>query len=120
MIRDVNGLFHAPASHLVLCDATPDYRDPRDRRGLVFRLTPATSGSTSKATVFTMNLLPVAHRPRRRCSSRLRPVLGRFWIRQRQMEVADPYYRDGDRVRRDKVQELLDNSPYFKKAKHLA
>ena len=32
------------------------------------------------------------------------------------MEVADPYYRDGDKTRRDKVQELLDNSPYIKKA----
>jgi succinate dehydrogenase/fumarate reductase flavoprotein subunit len=32
------------------------------------------------------------------------------------MEVADPYYRDGASVRRDKVQELLDRSPYIKKA----
>ncbi len=36
------------------------------------------------------------------------------------MEVADPYYRDGDKVRKDKVQELLDNSPYIKKANTLA
>ena len=36
------------------------------------------------------------------------------------MEVADPYYRDGDKVRTDKVQELLDNSPYIKKANTLA
>jgi succinate dehydrogenase/fumarate reductase flavoprotein subunit len=35
------------------------------------------------------------------------------------MEVADPYYRDGDKVRRDKVQELLDNSPYIGKADSL-
>ena len=35
------------------------------------------------------------------------------------MEVADPYYRDGDSVHRDKVQELLDNSPYIKKANTL-
>ena len=35
------------------------------------------------------------------------------------MEVADPYYRDGDRVRRDKVQELLDTSPHIKKANAL-
>jgi succinate dehydrogenase/fumarate reductase flavoprotein subunit len=32
------------------------------------------------------------------------------------MEVADPYYRDGATVRRDRVQELLDTSPYIKKA----
>src|ERR1051325_6594306 len=36
------------------------------------------------------------------------------------MEVADPYYRDGDKVRRDKVQKLLDNSPFIKKANTLA
>jgi len=36
------------------------------------------------------------------------------------MEVADPYYRDGDKTRKDKVQELLDNSPYIKKANTLA
>jgi succinate dehydrogenase/fumarate reductase flavoprotein subunit len=36
------------------------------------------------------------------------------------MEVADPYYRDGDKVVRPKVQELLDNSPYIRKAGTLA
>jgi succinate dehydrogenase/fumarate reductase flavoprotein subunit len=35
------------------------------------------------------------------------------------MEVADPYYRDGDKVRRDRVQELLDTSPFIKKASTL-
>jgi predicted oxidoreductase len=35
------------------------------------------------------------------------------------MEVADPYYRDGATVRRDRVQELLDTSPYIKKANTL-
>jgi succinate dehydrogenase/fumarate reductase flavoprotein subunit len=35
------------------------------------------------------------------------------------MEVADPYYRDGATVRRDRIQELLDTSPYIKKADRL-
>lgn len=35
------------------------------------------------------------------------------------MEVADPYYRCGDRILRDKVKELLDNSPYIRKAHSL-
>jgi len=35
------------------------------------------------------------------------------------MGVADPYYREGGRDRRDKVQELLDHSPYIKKANAL-
>jgi predicted oxidoreductase len=32
------------------------------------------------------------------------------------MEIADPYYRDGDKVVRAKVVELLDNSPFIRKA----
>src|SRR5258708_12428176 len=32
------------------------------------------------------------------------------------MEIADPYYRDGDQVVRAKVEELLDNSPFIRKA----
>jgi hypothetical protein len=36
------------------------------------------------------------------------------------MEVADPYYRDGDKVVRDRVVELLNNSPFIRKADTLA
>jgi predicted oxidoreductase len=36
------------------------------------------------------------------------------------MEVADPYYRDGDKVNRAKVEELLQNSPYVHTAGTLA
>jgi predicted oxidoreductase len=36
------------------------------------------------------------------------------------MEIADPYYRDGDNVVRAKVVELLDNSPFIRKAETLA
>jgi hypothetical protein len=36
------------------------------------------------------------------------------------MEVADPYYRDGDKVFRAKVVELLNNSPFIRKADMLA
>jgi succinate dehydrogenase/fumarate reductase flavoprotein subunit len=35
------------------------------------------------------------------------------------IDVADPYYRRGDVIDRLKVQELLDNSPYIKKATSL-
>ena len=36
------------------------------------------------------------------------------------MEIADPYYRDGDKVVRAKVVELLDTSPFIRKADTLA
>jgi hypothetical protein len=33
-----------------------------------------------------------------------------------QMQVADPYYRDGDTIRRDRIAELLERSPYIRRA----
>ena len=36
------------------------------------------------------------------------------------MEIADPYYRNGDKVAREKVMELLDNSLFIRKADTLA
>jgi succinate dehydrogenase/fumarate reductase flavoprotein subunit len=36
------------------------------------------------------------------------------------LEIADPYYRDGDKVVRAKVEELLANSPFIKQADTLA
>jgi succinate dehydrogenase/fumarate reductase flavoprotein subunit len=35
------------------------------------------------------------------------------------LEVADPYYRSGSQIKRDKIQELLDQSPYIRKAQSL-
>ena len=101
--------------------ATPDYRDPQGRRGLVFRLTPGyiwfnqqgrrfhdesrTGGATATPALLRQN-------PPHAWAILDTPMTAR-------MEVADPYYRDGDKVRRDKVQELLDNSPYIRKADSL-
>jgi len=42
------------------------------------------------------------------------------WAMTATMEIADPYYRDGDKVARAKVLELLDNSPFVCKADTLA
>ena len=35
------------------------------------------------------------------------------------LEIADPYYRLGDKIDREKVEELLENSPFIKKANTL-
>jgi predicted oxidoreductase len=32
------------------------------------------------------------------------------------MEIADPYYRDGDKVARQKIEQLLEESPFIRKA----
>jgi flavocytochrome c len=102
--------------------ATPDYRDPAQRRGLVFRLVPgyiwvnqqgrrfhneAMSGGNSASPAL------LAQNPRHAWAIMDTPMTAT-------MEVADPYYRDGDKVVRAKVVELLDNSPFIRKADTLA
>ena len=101
--------------------ATPDYRDPQGRRGLVFRLTPGYIWFNQQGRRF--------HDESRTGGATATPALLRqnpphAWAildapMTAKMEVADPYYRDGDKVRRDKVKELLDNSPYIRKADSL-
>jgi predicted oxidoreductase len=102
--------------------ATPDYRDPAQRRGLVFRLVPgyiwvnqqgrrfhneAMSGGNSASPAL------LAQNPRHAWAIMDTPMTAT-------MEVADPYYRDGDKVVRAKVEELLNNSPFIRKADSLA
>ncbi len=102
--------------------ATPDYRDPRGRRGLVFRHTPGYIWVNQQGRRF--------HDESRTGGASATPALlaqdpPHAWAildtpMTSAMEVADPYYRDGDKIRRDKVQELLDNSPYIRKADTLS
>ena len=102
--------------------ATPDYRDPRQRRGLAFRQAPgyiwvnqqgkrfhneARSGGNSASPAL------LAQNPRHAWAIVDTPMVAK-------LEIADPYYRDGDKVSRKKVQELLDDSPFIRKADTLA
>jgi flavocytochrome c len=102
--------------------ATPDYRDPAQRRGLVFRLVPgniwvnqqgrrfhneARSGGNSASPAL------MAQNPRHAWAIMDTPMTAT-------MEIADPYYRQGDKVVREKVVELLNNSPFIRKAETLA
>ena len=98
--------------------ATPDYRDPNQRRGLVFRQAPgyiwvnqqgcrfhneALSGGNSASPAL------LAQTPRHAWAILDRPMTATI-------EIADPYYRNGAEVDRDKVEELLENSPFIKTA----
>lgn len=121
MIREVDGYFTHMDHIWFYVYATPDYRDPKGRRGLVFRLTPGyiwfnqqghrfhnesvTGGASATPALLRQN-------PPHAWAILDTPMTAK-------MEVADPYYRKGDEVRREKVQELLDNSPYIKKANTL-
>jgi flavocytochrome c len=122
LIRELGGYFTHMGHIWFYVYATPDYRDPAGRRGLVFRLTPGYVWVNQQGRRF--------HDESRTGGASATPALlaqnpPHAWAildtpMTAKMEVADPYYRDGDKVRRDKVRELLDNSPYIKKAESLA
>ena len=121
MIKELGGYFTHMDHIWFYVYATPDYRDPQQRRGLVFRLTPGyiwfnqqgkrfhneslTGGASATPALLTQN-------PPHAWAILDTPMTAK-------MEVADPYYRDGDKVRKDKVQELLNHSPYIRKADSL-
>jgi flavocytochrome c len=98
--------------------ATPDYRDPRQRRGLVFRMVPGYIWFNQQGRRFHNESLTggasaspalLAQNPPHAWAIADAPMLSKI-------DVADPYYRRGEVIDRAKVQELLDNSPYIKKA----
>ncbi len=124
-----HGLLRQAGGHFTHMDhvwfyayATPDYRDPAERRGLVCRQMPgyiwvnqqgrrfhneAMSGGNSASPAL------LAQTPRHSWAIVDTPM-------KAGLEIADPYYRDGDKVNRAKVEELLENSPFIKKADTLA
>lgn len=121
MIRELDGYFTHMDHIWFYVYATPDYRDPKGRRGLVFRLTPGYVWVNQQGKRFHNESLTggasatpalLAQNPPHAWAILDTPMTAK-------MEVADPYYRDGDKVRRDKVQELLDNSPYIRKTNSL-
>jgi predicted oxidoreductase len=118
MIQELGGYFTHMEHIWFYVYATPDYRDPQQRRGLVFRMTPGyiwfnqqgrrfhnesvTGGASATPALLAQN-------PPHAWALADTPMLAK-------VDVADPYYRRGDVIDRAKVQELLDNSPYIKKA----
>ena len=102
--------------------ATPDYRDPAQRRGLVFRLVPGNIWINQQGRRFhnesrsggnSASPALMAQNPRHAWAIMDTPMTST-------MEIADPYYRQGDKVDRAKVVELLNSSPFIRKADTLA
>jgi predicted oxidoreductase len=95
--------------------ATPDYRDPEQRRGLVFRRAPGYIWVNQQGRRF--------HNEARSGGKSASPALlaqtpRHAWavfdaIMSAGLEIADPNYRDGDRIDRDRVEELLADSPFI-------
>jgi predicted oxidoreductase len=102
--------------------ATPDYRDPTQRRGLVFRLVPGYIWVNQQGRRFHNEAMSGGNSA---SPALMRQTPRHAWAimdtpMNATMEVADPYYRDGDKIVRAKVEELLENSPYIRKADTLA
>ncbi|MCZ6905681.1 MAG: FAD-dependent oxidoreductase [Deltaproteobacteria bacterium] len=122
LVREIGGYLTHMDHIWFYVYATPDYRDPQERRGLVFRMIPGYIWINQQGRRF--------HNESRTGGASATPALmaqdpPHAWaivdtIMVAKMEVADPYYRKGDKVLREKVQELLDNSPYIRKADSLA
>jgi flavocytochrome c len=122
MVRQVGGYLTHMDHIWFYVYATPDYRDPAQRRGLVFRMVPGNIWVNQQGRRFHNEALSggnsatpalMAQSPRHAWAIMDTPMTAT-------MEIADPYYRDGDKVARAKVVELLDTSPFIRKADTLA
>jgi flavocytochrome c len=121
LIQELGGFFTHMDCIWFYVYATPDYRDPQQRRGLVFRMVPGYLWFNQQGKRFhnesrtggasaTPALL--AQTPPHAWAIADTPMLAKI-------DVADPYYRRGDVIDRTKVEELLNNSPFIKKANSL-
>jgi flavocytochrome c len=102
--------------------STPDYRDPAGRRGLPFRLVPGYIWVNQKGVRFHNESLTggnsggpamLAQDPRHAFAIADRTMLNT-------MSIVDPYYQQGETTYRDRIEELLENSPFIHKANTLA
>lgn len=121
LLREIGAYFTHTDQIWFYVYSTPDYRDPKGRRGLPFRLVPgyiwinqqgrrfhneSKTGGNSGAPAL------MAQRPRMAWAVADRAMLAN-------MTVSDPYYQNGEETIRERVEELLANSPYIKKANTL-
>ncbi len=122
MIQELGGYFTHMGDIWFYVFATPDYLDPRQRRGVAFRQVPGylwfnqqgkrfhneslTGGASATPALLRQN-------PPHAWAVADTPMLAK-------MDVADPQYRRGDVIDRAKVEAMLNNSPYIKKGNSLA
>jgi flavocytochrome c len=118
MIEQLGGYFTHMEHIWFYVYATPDFRDPKQRRGLVFRMVPGYIWFNQQGKRFHNESLTggasatpalLAQNPPHAWAIADTPMLAKI-------DIADPYYRRGDVIDRAKVEELLNNSPYIKKA----
>jgi len=101
--------------------ATPDYLYPDHKRGLVCRQIPGYIWVNQQGKRFHNEALSGGNSASPAMIAQTPPHAWAIVDKEMKafLEIADPYYRNGDQVVREKVEELLDNSPYIKKANTL-
>ncbi len=122
LLRQVGGYLTHMDQIWFYAYATPDYRDPNQRRGLAFRQVPGYIWVNQQGRRFHNEALSggntaspalLAQSPRHAWAIIDGPM-------RDDIAIADPYYRVGDEVNREKIEDLFQNSPFVKKADTLA
>ena len=118
LIREIGGYLTHMHQIWFYVYATPDYRDSRDKRGLVVRGIPGYIWINQQGRRFHDESLCGGASGSPALMSQDPP---NAWAvidasMAAGMQVYDPYYQNGDTVRPEKIQELLEHSPYIRKA----
>lgn len=122
LVRQVGGYLTHMDHVWFYAYATPDYRDPDQKRGLVCRQLPGYIWVNQQGRRFHNEALSGGNSA---SPALLAQTPSHAWAivdapLKAGLEIADPYYRSGDKIDREKVEELLENSPFVKKADTLA
>tara|TARA_B100000686_G_scaffold355173_1_gene470661 strand:- start:3244 stop:4656 length:1413 start_codon:yes stop_codon:yes gene_type:complete len=118
MVEEIGGYLTHMDHVWFYCYATPDYLDNAGKRGLVCRQIPGYIWVNQQGKRFHNEALSGGNSMSPAMLAQNPP---HAWAivdtkMKEGLEIADPYYRDGDQVVREKVEELLHHSPYIKKA----
>lgn len=118
MLRDAGARLTHMEQVWFYCYATPDYKPTGGNRGIVCRHIPGYIWVNQQGKRFHDESLSggnsggpalMAQSPRHSWAIVDTPM-------KANLELADPYYRNGDQINREKVEELLQNSPFVKKS----
>ena len=118
MLKEMDAIFPHLGEMCLYCYATPDYRDPTGKRGLVFRQIHENIWINAMGRRFHNEVEYGADKGTKAFMSQNPPKVWSILDERmaRRAEVVDPYYREGGKVFAERVKELFDNSPHIIRA----
>jgi predicted oxidoreductase len=122
LIREVGGHMMHMEQIWFYCYATPDYKKNGGNRGIVCRHIPGYIWVNQQGKRFHDESLSGGNSggPALLSQSPCHSWAIVDTLMKANLELADPYYRAGERIHRERVEELLQNSPFVKKSDTLA